>query len=87
MTSEEMSILVQKIVDGVVDGLKRQPTDELLDVHGAAKVLKCSVATVERWTRNGDLPSIQLGRLRRYDKAEILAAGIRKGLPREFRGI
>ncbi len=87
MSPEEISIVVQKITDGVLEGLKAQSNDGLLDVHGAANFLNCSVATVERMTRRGELPSIKFGKLRRYDKAQIHAAGTREGLPRIFRGI
>ena len=51
-------------------------TDEpasLLDVNQVAELLGCSVATVERLTRSGSLPSIKIGRLRRYRPNEIVA--------------
>lgn len=44
----------------------------LTDAHGVAELLGCSVATVERRTRSGEIPSIKIGRLRRYDRAAVL---------------
>lgn len=48
-------------------------TDTLLDTRDAASLLGCSVATVERLTRTGDLPSVKIGRLRRFHRSELLA--------------
>ena len=47
-------------------------SDEMLDAHGAAKVLGCSVATVERRTKEGSIPSVKFGRLRRYRRDDLL---------------
>jgi excisionase family DNA binding protein len=54
-------------------------TDSLIDVHDAAELLGCSVPTVERLTRSGVIPSIKLGRLRRYRRADLLGSNVKGG--------
>jgi excisionase family DNA binding protein len=46
--------------------------DEIGDVHDAARWLGCGVATVERAVRRGEIPSIKVGRLRRYRRADLM---------------
>ena len=55
--------------------------DAMIDCHAVAELLGCSVPTVERLTRTGELPSHKVGRLRRYRRAEILARQNEKGGP------
>ena len=45
----------------------------LLDAHGAAEALSMSTRTVERLTASGNLPSVKVGRLRRYRTADLIA--------------
>ncbi|MBX3423416.1 MAG: helix-turn-helix domain-containing protein [Pirellulaceae bacterium] len=65
---------ISAIADAVATRLSGQPdSDGLLDSHGAARLLGCSVPTVERWTRAGLIPSRKFGRLRRYRRSDLLA--------------
>lgn len=43
-----------------------------VDSREAASVLGCSVATVERLTRSGKIPSCKVGSLRRYRRADLI---------------
>ncbi|HBE72445.1 MAG TPA: hypothetical protein DDW52_30295 [Planctomycetaceae bacterium] len=56
------------------------PEAELLTASQVADLLQCSVSTVERRTKDGTIPSLKLGRLRRYTRVSILAMA---GLPPE----
>jgi excisionase family DNA binding protein len=56
--------------------------DDVLDVHGAAKLLGCSVPTVERLVAAGKLQSFKVGRLRRFRRADLLVPN-EKGGPDE----
>ncbi len=47
-------------------------TDTHLNVRELASYLHCSVSTVERLTKEGVIPSFKVGRLRRYNKHEVL---------------
>ncbi len=47
-------------------------TDTHLNVRELAIYLHCSVSTVERLTKEGVIPSFKVGRLRRYNKHEVL---------------
>lgn len=75
---------IELLADAIADRLaKRVPhADDLLDIHGAAGVLNCSVPTVERLVAAGKLPSIKVGRLRRFRRADLLAP-TKKGGPDE----
>jgi excisionase family DNA binding protein len=53
-----------------------------MDIRGAAKVLRCSVPTVERLVAAGRVPSIKVGRLRRFRRGDLLALN-EKGGPDE----
>lgn len=66
---------IQQIVDRILAALDGSipNQDEYVDSHGAAKILGCSVPTVERRTREGSLPSVKFGRLRRYRRTDLLA--------------
>jgi excisionase family DNA binding protein len=46
---------------------------ELLTKRQVALLLQVSVSTVERLTRNGELPSVKFGRSRRYFRADVMA--------------
>lgn len=65
---------LRRIAELVADLLaKRIETNEqMLDVHEAARLLGCSVPTLERRTRDGSIPSIKIGRLRRYRRSELI---------------
>ena len=73
-------IEIQQLADAIAERLASRATgDVYLDAHGAAAFLACSVATIERRTRSGEIPSVKLGRLRRYPRAGLLALKNEKG--------
>jgi len=53
--------------------------DVWIDAPAVAELLGCSVPTVERLTRSGELPSRKFGRLRRYRRADLLALDVNGG--------
>ncbi len=77
MTPFEMEQLADAIVERVAAKLADVNPDALVDVHRAAELLGCSVPTVERLTRSEEIPSVKIGRLRRYRPSELL--GKKKG--------
>lgn len=68
----EIEQIAQAVVERLRDGSETHGS--VLDNDGVARLLGCSVATVERLTRSGELPSYQVGRLRRYDRVAVLEA-------------
>lgn len=75
----EIEQLANLLAERIEARLAGGPAAEaMMDVHGAAELLACSVPTVERLTRSGVLPSYKLGRLRRYRRDELLSVN-RKG--------
>lgn len=83
MTPNELDRLADVVAEKVARILAESPRqampEGMVDIHAAAKLLDCSVATVERWTRDSIIPSHKLGRLRRYKPSEILGARNEKG--------
>jgi excisionase family DNA binding protein len=77
LTPIEIERLAEVIADRIAAKLSEQNPDALVDAHGAAALLGCSVPTVERLTKSGAIPSHKYGRLRRYRPSELL--GKRKG--------
>lgn len=77
LTDAEIDRIANRIIKALGGGVSRP--DEMLDAHGAAMVLGCSVSTVERRTKEGSIPSVKLGRLRRYRRADLLTMDLRKG--------
>ncbi len=57
---------IERLADALAERLAARgaapSSDGLLDVHGAAELLGCSVPTVERLTKAGTIPSIKLNR-------------------------
>ena len=75
-------IEIQQLADAICERLASRATGDVwLDALGAAALLACSVPTVERWTKAGVIPSVKVGRLRRYRRADLLA------LQNEKRGV
>ena len=71
---------IQQLADAIADRLASRATgDVFLDALGAAALLACSVATVERLTRSGEIPSVKVGRLRRYRRGDLMALENKKG--------
>jgi excisionase family DNA binding protein len=74
MSPFELESLADALADRVVERLAgRADAEALIDGLAVAELLGCSLATVERRTRCGDIPSIKVGRLRRYRRADVLA--------------
>lgn len=76
-----LPVLVADRVVEAIAGLfpEEVERDQILDAHGAAALLGCSVATIERRTRDGSIPSLRIGRLRRYRRADLLALNAKGG--------
>ena len=73
-------IEIQQLADAIAERLASRSTgDVYLDALGAAAVLACSVPTIERRTKSGEIPSVKFGRLRRYRRADLLALQNAKG--------
>jgi excisionase family DNA binding protein len=68
--------LVEAIADRVVRKLGE--ADNMFDIYGAAKYIGCSVATIERRIRSGELPSVKVGRLRRLRKGDLDRLGVER---------
>ena len=66
---------IQQIVDGVTQiVLSKIETqhDRYVNVRGAAELLGLSIATIERRVADGSLPSIKIGRSRRFLHSDLL---------------
>lgn len=80
MTPLEIESLAEALAERVIERLSSRPSDDaLIDARAAAELLGCSVPTVERLTKSGAIPSVKLGRLRRYRRAELLARNEKGG--------
>lgn len=77
LTDSEIDRIADRII--VALGGRASQGGEMLDAHGAAQVLGCSIATIERRSKEGSIPSVKLGRLRRYRRADLLALESKKG--------
>ncbi len=83
MTEGDMSLSpfeIESLADALADRVMsrlggRADADAWIDVHEAAGLLGCSVPTVERLTRSGELPSSKFGRLRRYRRSDVIGRG------------
>lgn len=62
-------------------------TERLLEAREVAELLSVPVGWVREHTRSGAIPSIELGRYRRYDRADVLkwVAGLKAGGGPAFR--
>ena len=73
-------IEIQQLADAIAERLASRATVEtMLDALGAAALLACSVPTIERLTKSGAIPSVKVGRLRRYRRADLMALENKKG--------
>ncbi len=71
---------ISQLADAIAERLASRATGDVwLDALGAASLLACSVPTVERLTKAGRIPSVKVGRLRRYRRADLLALQNEKG--------
>jgi excisionase family DNA binding protein len=73
MTPREIDELASLIADRVAEKLSSRPVDGLIDAAQAAELLGCSKPTIERWTKDGLIPSVKIGGLRRYRPSELIA--------------
>jgi excisionase family DNA binding protein len=73
MTPYEIEQLAEAIVERLAGHVGHGPSDEVGDVHDVARWLGCSVPTVERAARRGEIPSFTVGRLRRFRRADLMA--------------
>ena len=72
---------IQQLADAIAERLASRATVEtMLDALGAAALLACSVPTIERLTKSGAIPSVKVGRLRRYRRADLMALENKKGV-------
>ena len=73
-------IEIQQLADAICERLASRATgDVMLDALGAAALLACSVPTIERRTKSGEIPSVKVGRLRRYRRSDLMALANEKG--------
>jgi len=76
MTPHEIDTLADALAERLAARLSvRSDADALVDCHAAAALLGCSVPTVERLTRTGEIPSMKVGRLRRYRRCDLIGRG------------
>jgi excisionase family DNA binding protein len=76
MTPHEIESLADALADRVMSRLGgRTEADAWIDVHETAELLGCSVPTVERLIRSGELPSSKFGRLRRCRRSDVIGRG------------
>jgi excisionase family DNA binding protein len=69
---------IDQLADAIANRLAARmgsTSDEIGDVHDAARWLGCSVPTIERAVRRNEIPSIRVGRLRRFRRADLLSGG------------
>lgn len=76
ITPAEMDALADAVAERVARRLSEHTLadDVLLDIHQAAEFLSCSVPTVERAVKRGEVPSIKVGRLRRFRRSDLLGS-------------
>ena len=72
MTPQEIDRLAEALAERLA-GRIGSGDDQVGDVHDAARWLGCSVPTIERAVSRGEIPSIKVGRLRRFRRADVLA--------------
>lgn len=71
---------IQQLADAIAERLSSRATgDVYVDALGAAALLACSVPTIERRTKSGAIPSVKVGRLRRYRRSDLLALNEKGG--------
>ena len=73
MTPAELDQLADAVAERIAVRLGgKVGADGLLNIHDVAELMGCSVPTVERLTRSGDLPSVKVGRLRRFLRSDLM---------------
>lgn len=79
LTPAEIDRLADAIAERLAGGVRGGAGDEIGDVYAAAGWLGMSVPTIERAVRRGEIPSIKVGRLRRFRRADLLAMNEKGG--------
>jgi excisionase family DNA binding protein len=79
MTPYEIEQLAEALAERLAGHVGHGPSDEVGDIHDAARWLGCSVPTIERAVARGEIPSIKVGRLRRYQRAAVLGLNAKGG--------
>jgi excisionase family DNA binding protein len=75
LSKQELETLINRVARQTAEQVAAKllsSEDKLLDKIQAAAALSCSVSTVERMTRTGQIPSHKVGNLRRYKLSELL---------------
>ncbi len=76
LTPSQINNLAEAVAEIVLARLVDQDDSaRLLDIQEAAKLMNCSVATLERYTANKRIPSLKIGRLRRYRRSDLIGRG------------
>jgi excisionase family DNA binding protein len=78
LTPAQLDQLAEEIADRVAARLGTG-ADEVGDIHAAAQWLGVSVPTLERAVRRGEVPSIKVGRLRRFRRSDLLGLKAKRG--------
>ncbi len=75
LSPAEIERLADALAERLAERMAGGANDEIGDVHDAARWLGCSVPTIERAVRRNEIPSIRVGRLRRFRRADLLGGG------------
>lgn len=82
MSPYEIESLADALAERVASRLSGRVSDDaMIDARAVAELLNCSVPTVERLARSGEIPSVKAGRLRRYQRSAVLSRLNKKGGP------
>lgn len=65
------SLPAREVEAGLATGPGRSVLDELLTSRQVASILQMKVSTVEDYARRGVLPSVKLGRHRRFIRSQL----------------
>jgi len=78
-STSEAAIDVEHFADRIASivarSIKQQPLDDWITAQQVAELFNCSIATVNRLTRDKIIPSVKFGHLRRYSRSKLLALG------------
>ncbi len=70
MTPHEIEMLADAIAERLAGWVPDD--DRLIEKYEAAELLGCSVPTVERLVSRNEIPSIKVGRLRRFRRGDLI---------------
>jgi excisionase family DNA binding protein len=79
LSPAEIDRLADAIAERLAGRMGGGAGDAIGDVHDAAGWLGCSVPTLERAVRRGEIPSIKVGRLRRFRRADLMGMNQKGG--------